>query len=274
MRVIGLHLRITHSLQETAKKAASFDLPFFQCFLFVQNSTTLLRLTSTEIIDFVTFRRKHFTQLYAHGSYLINLSSVDHIVHSALDYELRLARRLEFTHLILHPGSVKKTETKERGIDAAARALNKALKQHPNITVLLENIAHGGINIGNELEDLAAIYEKLDTPERVGFCLDTAHAHAYGYDIVSEQGRQDFINRVDSLLGLSRIALLHINDTHEAFGSRQDRHQKLGQGILGTDVLRSFIQDPRLAHIPLLTEPPMISEQEEYEQLELLRSMA
>lgn len=123
MREVGLHLRITHSLQETVQKAIQFKLPFFQCFLFVQNSTTLLQPSTKEIADFITVRRKYFTQLYAHGSYLINLSSVDHTVHNALDYELRLARRLEFSHLIVHPGSVKKTETKEQGIDAAARAL-------------------------------------------------------------------------------------------------------------------------------------------------------
>lgn len=269
---VGLHLRITQSLQEVVKKAIDFNLPFFQCFFLIQNINKLLQPTQQEIIDFVAARRQHFHQLYAHSSYLINLARTDQTTHYALHNELYLAQALEFTHLVIHPGSIKKTETKDQGIEAVARALNKANKHYANITILLENTAHGNTTIGNTIEDLAQIYAKLDKPERVGICLDTAHAHVYGYDIVTAQGRNQFITLVDNLIGIQHVALLHINDTFEKFGSKLDRHQLLGQGTLGSDVLRSFATDPRLVHIPSLIEPPVVNEKEEYEQLILIRS--
>lgn len=269
---VGLHIRITDSLHALVEKALRLEIPFFQCFFSIKNKMALLRPTEQEIADFVGARRTHFTNLYAHGSYWINLASVDHTGHYALDRELQLARSLEFTHMVVHPGSAKGAATKQAGIDAAARSLNKALKKQPGIQVLLENTAHGNMTIGGDLQDLAAIYQKLDNPERVGFCLDTAHAHVYGYDIVSEQGRADFITLVDQQLGLARVALLHVNDTHDGCASKLDRHHLLGQGTIGLNALQAFVTNPRLQHIPLLTEPPVIDEELEREQLTLMRS--
>ena len=269
---VGLHIRITESLNSLTEKALRLELPFFQCFFSIKNTTALLRPTPQEIADFVCSRRQHFGRLYAHGSYWINLASIDHTGHYALDRELQLARALEFTHLVVHPGSAKGAEKKEDGLDAAARSINKALKKHPDIVLVLENTAHGNMTVGGDIHELAQIYAKLDFPERVAICLDTAHAHVYGYDIITQQGRSDFITLVDSTIGLSRVALLHVNDTYDACGSKLDRHQLLGQGTIGLEALQSFVTDPRLSHIPILTEPPVTSEEVEREQLAIMRS--
>jgi deoxyribonuclease-4 len=269
---VGLHIRITDSLHTLAEKALRLELPFFQCFFSIQNKMSLLRPTGREVLDFLRLRRAHFTQLYAHGSYWINLASIERRGHYALDRELTLARRLEFTHFVLHPGSAKGAQKKEEGIDAVVRSLNAALHKHPDITLVLENAAHGGMTVGGDIADLAQIYTQLDKPERVALCIDTAHAHVYGYDIITAEGRHNFISLIDATIGLSSLVLLHVNDTHDARGSKLDRHQLLGTGILGVPALQAFVTDQRLRHIPVLTEPPVVTEEIEREQLTLIRS--
>lgn len=269
---VGLHIRITESLHDLVEKARRLELCFFQCFFSIKNRMALLQPTSKEIADFVAIRRTLFTNVYAHGSYWINLASVDHSEHYALDRELQLARALEFTHFVVHPGSAKGAESKQAALDAVARSVNKALKKHPDIILLLENTAHGNMTIGGDIHDLAQIYCKIDQPDRVAFCIDTAHAHVYGYDIVTEQGRSDFIMHLDKLLGISRIALIHVNDTHDTCGSKLDRHHLLGQGTIGLPALQAFVTDAQLRHIPILTEPPVASEEIEREQLNIMRS--
>jgi len=269
---VGLHIRITESLHDVIEKALRLELLFFQCFFSIKKRMALLQPTKQEIAHFVAMRRQHFTNLYAHGSYWINLASSEQVCHYALDRELQLARALEFTHFVIHPGAIKPTEKKEVGIDAVARSINKAVKKHTDILFLLENTAHGNMTIGGDIDDLKQIYEKIDQPDRVGFCIDTAHAHVYGYDIVTAAGRADFIAHLDALLGFDHIKLIHVNDTYDACASRLDRHQLLGQGTLGISVIQALVTDARLRHIPILTEPPVISEAVEREQLAIMRS--
>src|SRR4029079_18298063 len=164
-------------------------------------------------------RRAHFAQLYAHGSYWINLANIEQEGHYALDRELTLARTLEFTHFVLHPGSAKGAQKKEEGIDAVVRSVNAALKKHADIIFVLENTAHGGMSVGGDITDLAQIYARINNPERVALCIDTAHAHVYGYDMITYEGRHNFISMIDDTVGISSLALLHVNDTQDARGS-------------------------------------------------------
>lgn len=272
MKQVGLHLRMTSSLDQLVEKAVRLELPFFQCFFVVQHAETLINPSAQDITYFTQARYKYFEQLYVHGSYWINLAGITYTGHRALERELYLARMLEFTHFVLHPGSAKGAEDRMQGIDAVARALNQIVRKHQDITLVLENTAHGNMTVGGDIEDLAQIYAKLDRPERIAFCIDTAHAHAYGYDIISSEGRNQFITLVDETIGFSNVALLHINDTHEKCGSKLDKHQMLGQGALGIPVLQAFVTDTRLRNIPALAEPPIISEQEERELLQSMRS--
>lgn len=272
MRHIGLHLRLTTTLSDLIEKALRLQLSFFQCFFVLQAKNRLIQVSDEDKHIFLEFRRKYFEEIFLHVSYWVNLAN--HYVQGenrVLQRELELAKRLEFTHIILHPGSAKGVEFREEGITILANALNRVLKREHDIVIVLENTAHGGMAVGSNLQDFGQLLAKLDYPDRVKFCIDTAHAYAYGYDIATQSGQNEFIALLEKTIGIERIALIHLNDTREKLGSKIDRHCMLGDGLLGDDVLKSFMLLPVLCAIPVLMELPAVSEEKELEIVQKVR---
>lgn len=212
-----------------------------------------------EIKQFLQLR-KQFGDLYVHGSYWINLALVMQESHRVLQRELALAQKLQFSHIILHPGTTKGATDRLAGIDTMARFFNRLFKRDIPLTIVLENTAYAGMSVGSDLYDFALLYSKLDRPEKIKFCIDTAHAHAYGYDIISQDGLRNFIVLVNETIGIENIVLIHVNDTKELCGSYIDRHFAPGDGIIGTDALKNFVLHPQLVDIPLLLELPILEE--------------
>lgn len=272
MKRVGLHLRLNESIQEVAHKAVRLQLPFFQCFLVRQFTGRLVHCSKEDIAGFLSLR-SHFQQLFLHGSYWVNLASAQHNGFPALRRELALARKLEFSHIILHPGAAKGATHYKEGVDILARALNILLKQEPQIKVVLENTAHGNLTVGSDLTDFYELRQKLDEPDRISFCIDTSHAYAYGYDITDPKSQDDFIKLLDDTMGINNIVLIHLNDTHQKLGSCIDKHEMIGNGVIGLDALKRFVTQPKLAHVPVLLELPELSEDEEISQLQLIRSL-
>ena len=120
MSNVGLHFRLVNTLIDLAHKACRLNIPFFQCFLISQETGRLVQPKDAEIKSFVALRRQYFNQLYLHGSYWINLSSIEYNGFRTLKRELNIAKKLEFTHMILHPGFAKGAREKNEGIMALA----------------------------------------------------------------------------------------------------------------------------------------------------------
>lgn len=272
MRQIGVHIRVTESLQFLVDKATRLQVPFFQCFFIIQEIRKIIRPTDKDIKTFVTQRRDLFDTVYLHGSYWINLAGIANNGHGALRRELRLAKKLEFTHIILHAGSAKGAQNRLEGIDAMARTFNYIFKKEHDIRFVLENTAHGNMSVGGDLNDFLLLKEKLDHPEKLLFCIDTAHAHSYGYDIVDSSERESFIDHIANTVGIDSVALIHLNDAYEKCGSRHDRHQVVGEGEIGQQALKAFVMHKRLAHIPIIMELPIVTESKELSVLNLVRS--
>jgi len=255
---VGLHLRLDDSLIAVANQALALELPVFQSFVVGQTATGHIKIpTDQEITKFRKICEKRFTKLYAHGSFWLNLADP---LRSSLDgvwYQVQLAQRLGFTHLILHPGSSVKA-TKQEGIEMVARTLNQLFKKQSSITILLENTAHGNRAVGSSLEDLAAIRALLDIPEKLYFCLDTAHAHVYGYTVNSAAAMTNFLHTAETILGNNTINLLHLNDASDASGSCKDRHAILGTGTLGDAALHAAHAYAQERGLPLIIEPPLM----------------
>ncbi len=269
MRAIGLHLRIADTLTAVARQAIALGLQTFQYFLINQRTKRQIALTDQEVTDFLQLRDQ-FTTLYVHGAYWINLcGQKSKQATKTLLRELKLAKRLAFTHYVLHPGCAIGWPDRMDGIDCLVRVLNTILKHEHEIKIVLENIPHGGNTIGGDLTDFEQIREKLDHPEKVSFCIDTAHAYAFGYDIVTKQ--TDFITLLDKTVGIDAIALIHLNDTQETLGLRRDTHGIIGTGNIGSDALRCFVSDERLALIPLLMELPPLADYEYAKVLDMVR---
>lgn len=272
MREIGLHLRLQGSLASVIEKVEQYDLSLLQCFFIQGNTGRRIQVSDQDVKTFERYRAQRFNHLYVHGSYWINLSDTTRYHHPALNHEIDLAKRLSFTHIVLHPGSIAVHEKKMDGIDAIARALNRLLKKERDVSIVLENTAHGNRSIGSDMNDFALLLKKLDCPERLQFCIDTAHAFAYGYDITTEHGRNQFITTLEKTIGIDAIALIHANDSKTMCGSRIDHHAILNCGYIKEEPLKRLVLHEKLAHIPLILELPMITDQQEAAILEQVQS--
>ncbi|HEX4069326.1 MAG TPA: deoxyribonuclease IV [Candidatus Babeliales bacterium] len=260
---LGAHIRMRSSLCELLERTEALDLPFFQCFFVPKETGKLIYASDAEINTFLKIRRAQFDDLYCHVSYWVNLASLGNNGYAQLRKEVTFAKRLEFTHFVLHAGTANGAVHRSAGIDALARALNNLCKQERDITILLENTCHANLAVGSDITDFQQLFEKIDRPERIGFCIDTAHAYSFGYDVATIAGQGVFIDLLEKTIGIERIKLIHLNDTTEKLGSCIDRHAILGQGNIGEDALKHFAQLPQLQHIPLLLELPELSVEEE-----------
>jgi len=265
LKKVGLHVRFERTLTELIKKAVRLELPFFQCFLTQRKTGKVFRFEEKDILAFLSMRRIYFEDLYLHASYLINLAQPERFRHPILNKEVDLAKRLEFSHIVLHPGAVRSIDEKKAGIESIARMLNYFCKKEKDIQFLLENTAFGQRAIGSDIEDFFQILEFLDKPETIGFCIDTVHAHVAGYDLISDEGYKQFMYLLEKTIGFERIKLIHLNETRQECRSYVDIHCCIGdkQAQLGDATLKRFIQNKRLACIPLLTELPIVAEEDE-----------
>lgn len=261
---VGLQLRLGTSITALAQKALRLELSCFQCFLTVQETGQSFVLQQHDQESFITLREQFVGPLFLHGSYMSNLADPAYVTHPRLDHEVRLATQLGFTHLILHAGAYSSDCVREEGCTCVARVINRLLARTSTLIIVLENVAHGKRAIGGALEDFQQILMRIDTPERLQFCLDTAHAHSFGYDLVTSTGRTHFLDEFDRLCGRERLALVHLNDTMRPRGDQVDQHCAVGAGVLGVQALPALCVEPRLAGVPFLLEMPELSEHDEW----------
>jgi deoxyribonuclease-4 len=269
VRDIGLHIRLEDSIVGVAQKAARLQLSLFQCFFLYQETHRFIHPSYYQVNDFKKMRNQ-FKELFVHASYWTNFASIHDISLYIFKRELRLAKQLGFTHIIIHPGSAKGAPDKTLGIDALVRRLNSILKYEQDITIVLENTAHGNLSIGGDFADFRSILEKIDHPEKISFCLDTVHAHVFGYEVGNLQGQQQFFKTVEETIGFAHIALIHLNNTDQPIGSCMDRHLLLDEGVLTAEALKSFVLHPSIAHVPIIMELPVVDEVREKEMLALV----
>ena len=271
MNQIGIHIRLTSTINDVIQKAIRLGLPLFQTFA-VTDLGHVIKLEQADIDSYLNLRRKHFKDLYLHSSYWVNLSRDNQKSYKTFLKELNLAKKLEFTHFILHPGAAEMKSKKEAGITILAKHLNSVLSSNLNLTILLENTAHGGRSIGSNLDDFKILLKQINFPEKLQFCIDTSHAYAYGYDLASDTGLEQFINVLTETVTLEKIALIHLNDTTEKLGAKIDKHELPGHGLIGKDLLKKFIQHPMLKNIPIIMELPKLEEPEELTIIQEVRN--
>ena len=144
----------------------------------------------------------------------------------------------------------------EAALERVVPALRKALERSSDVTwLLIENTAGAGDTIGRSIEELAALYTALDGHERLGICLDSCHLYASGYDVTDRKELDRVLGQLDELIGLDRLRALHANDSKAPLGSNRDRHDNIGDGLLGED-LGVFLAHPKLQCLPAFLEVP------------------
>ncbi len=173
--------------------------------------------------------------------------------------ELRRCEALGLSLLNMHPGSHLGKISEAESLALIADNINAALEQTSGVTVVLENTAGQGSNVGYTFAHLAAVIDHIEDKSRVGVCIDTAHAHAAGYDLSDEDGYERMWSEFEAAVGLAYLRGMHLNDSVRPCGSRIDRHAPLGEGTIGAGAFSRLMADPRADGIPLILETPDVS---------------
>ena len=200
--------------------------------------------------------------ILSHASYLINLGTDDATVLGrsidALVAEVERSSALGVDYVVLHPGA-HLGAGEEVGLARVCEAIDAVHARTPSATagILLENTAGQGTCVGHRFEHLQAIFEGAKTSSRLGVCIDTQHSFAAGYDLSTEDGYEKTLRSIDACVGLDRVRAFHLNDSKKPLGARVDRHEHLGEGLLGLGAFWRLANDKRFTNVPavLETEP-------------------
>lgn len=210
-----------------------------------------------------------------HDSYLINLGHPEEdkrqkSLEAFID-EVQRCSQLGLDRLNFHPGSHLKQISEEECIDRIAMSMNEAIRVTEGVTLVIENTAGQGSNLGWRFEHLSAIIERIEDKSRVGVCIDTCHMFTAGYDIRTREAYDATWAEFDTIVGFKYLKGMHINDSKPDLGSHVDRHDSLGKGKIGLDAFGFIMNDPRMDDIPLVLET--IDETIWAQEIELLYSL-
>lgn len=210
-----------------------------------------------------------------HDSYLINLGHPEEdkrqkSLEAFID-EVNRCSQLGLDRLNFHPGSHLKQISEEECIDRIAMSMNEALSVTEGVTLVIENTAGQGSNLGWRFEHLSAIIERIEDKSRVGVCIDTCHMFTAGYDIRTREAYDATWAEFDTIVGFKYLKGMHINDSKPDLGSHVDRHDSLGKGKIGLEAFGFIMNDPRMDDIPLVLET--IDETIWAQEIELLYSL-
>jgi len=213
-------------------------------------------------------------RVYFHAIYLINMGTPDerhfNLSKKSLFNDLDLCARIHGDGVIFHSGSLKDEPDESKGLRRVADGINEIMgKYHGAARLIIEVAAGSGAVIGDRLEELAEIYSNVEDKARVGFGLDSQHLWASGYDLRGDL--VGFVKQVESTLTLEKIYSFHLNDSKTALASRVDRHENLGQGLIGLEALTALVDHPAFRDVPFILETPALKDmgtvKEEVERL-------
>jgi deoxyribonuclease IV len=277
---LGAHMSISGGPAKALERGYAIGCEAIQMFVRSPSQWRQPELTDGQVAAFHAVRQETGIQaVVSHAMYLINLAGSDealwqHSLDTLVD-ELRRCARLGITDHVLHPGSHKGAGV-EAGLERIATGLQAALDATAGteVRILLEITAGQGDSLGHTLEELAWLREHVHPRERIGVCFDTAHALAAGYEFRDATSYATFWATFDGTLGLDQLRAMHLNDSKKPLGSRVDRHEQIGQGHMGVEAFRLLMNDPALAHVPMILETPKGDDlAEDVVNLALLRSL-
>ncbi len=278
---IGIHTPSQGSLEKTALRAHEMGANTFQIFT---SSPRMWRASTPEATDIARLRavreKLDLKPLVVHDNYLINLASADPEIRArsvrAFRGELERADAIGAEYLVAHPGSYKGISLEEgltnfvEGVVEAARGLKLR-----TAALLLECTAGAGSAIGSRFDELRAIREaasrRVDFP--VGYCLDTCHLLAAGFDVSTDKGLRQTLRVAGEVLGLEHVKVIHANDSKAPLGSRRDRHENIGKGHIGKEGFRRILANPKLRRMPFILETPVERDGDDIRDIQVLKSL-
>jgi deoxyribonuclease IV len=263
MKYVGAHVSASGGVENAPLNAQEIGARAFALFTKNQRQWISSPLTRASIKLFrencEKYDYKPF-QILPHDSYLINLGhpEKDPLEKSRAAFldEMQRCEQLGLDRLNFHPGSHLKAISEEECLTRIAESINIALDKTKGVTAVIENTAGQGTNMGYKFEQIRYMIDKVDDKSRVGVCIDTCHAYTSGYDIKSPAGFDETFSQFDKIIGFNYLKGMHINDSKKELASRVDRHDNIGQGLLGEDLFKMLMNDSRFDNMPLILETP------------------
>lgn len=278
--LLGTHVSVAGGMNTAFERGERIGCTTMQVFVKNSNQWEGKPLTPSDTENYKTAAAKSTIRpVFAHAAYLINLCAVSPAVYKnsrrAFEDELARCEALGIKGLILHPGS-HMGEGEDAGIRRIAESLNFVHKRTAGFRTLtvLETTAGQGTAVGYRFEHLRDILGQVEEQHRMAVCVDTAHLYAAGYDITTQPGWENTTNDLEHLIGIARVAAVHVNDSKKPLGSRVDRHEHIGKGLIGLTAFRQLMNDPRLADVPKILETEKSEDMhEDVDNMNTLRSL-
>jgi deoxyribonuclease-4 len=258
--LIGAHVSPAGGLWRAIERGNALGAQAIQIF---NQSPRMWRPTAYTEEDFAQFREAMAASaigaVMIHAVYLVNCASDDPTIRekslASLTHSLRVGDAIGAHCVVVHPGSAKTGHVGE-AITRAGEVFEAALADSDHCPLHLENTAGAGGTLGRSFAELQALLDAGGGGARLGVCLDSCHLLASGYDIRTPHGLAGVIDDCEATIGRERIGSLHLNDSKTPLGSNRDRHANIGDGELGIDGARAFVNEPRFAALPCVLETP------------------
>jgi len=263
MKYVGAHVSASGGVENAPVNAYNIGAKAFALFTKNQKQWFSKALTEENINLFKENCEKYGYKpehILPHDSYLINLGNPveENLKKSRTSFldEMKRCELLGLDRLNFHPGSHLKQMSEEECLDTIAESLNITLDITKDVIAVIENTAGQGSNLGYKFEHLSHIIDKVEDKSRIGVCLDTCHTYTAGYNIKTEEGYIKTFNDFDSIVGFNYLKGIHLNDSKKEFASRVDRHDSIGKGLLGEEIFKRMMKDPRFDNMPIVLETP------------------
>lgn len=263
MKYFGAHVSAAGGVENAPENAKKIGATAFALFTKNQKQWVAPSLTEKSINLFKERCEEYGflpENILPHDSYLINLGSPDpeglDKSRNAFINEMQRCEQLGLKKLNFHPGAHLNKISVDDCVSVIATSINIALEKTNGVIAVIENTAGQGSAIGHTFEHLAQIIDLVEDKTRVGVCIDTAHTLAAGYEIRNKADFNETFKKFDEIVGIKYLQGMHLNDSKKELGTRVDRHDSLGKGVMGLDTFSFIVNDNRFDNIPLILETP------------------
>ncbi|AQS55117.1 deoxyribonuclease IV [Novibacillus thermophilus] len=264
MLKIGSHVSFSKKgLLNAAQEAISYGSTSFMIYTGAPQNTKRKPMEEQYVKEGLQLMKENgIDDIVVHAPYIINLGSYKKSTFKlAVDFLKSEIDRTEYIgvdNIVLHPGSYTDKDP-EYGVKRIAEGLNEVLSADQKVNIALETMAGKGSEVGRSFDELARIIDKVDHNDKLTVCFDTCHAHDAGYDIVNDF--DGVMEEFDRIIGLDRLAVLHINDSKNFRGARKDRHAPVGSGLIGFETIYNIVHHDVAKGKPVILETPWIGKE-------------
>ncbi len=260
MKYLGAHVSASGGVENAPLNAHKIGATAFGLFTKNQRQWVAKPLTEKSINLFKERCEEYGYgkgQILPHDSFLINLGHPENEPleksRKAFLDEFQRCELLGIDRINFHPGSHLKKVTEDKCLDTIAESINITLDKTSGVIAVIENTAGQGTNLGYKFEHLAHIIDKVEDKTRVGVCIDTAHTLASGYDIRTKESFNKTFEDFEKIVGIEYLKGLHVNDSKKELGTRVDRHDSIGKGVMGLETFDLIMNDKRFDNMPLIS---------------------